>query len=130
MKKLTKKQLYAQYYNGSIAETVALMKKDGINISRMSATRYNKDNSVIDLMQKKVKPTVVQAAGIANKIDRQTFWTNTMNNSVESMRDRLRASELLGKSEADFTEKIEHSTSDDLGEAIRKARLRLKNAKK
>lgn len=44
---------------------------------------------------------------IATRQDRQKFWTNVMNNPVEDMKNRLKASELLGKSEADFTEKIQ-----------------------
>ena len=32
-----------------------------------------------------------------------------MNDEVEDMKNRLRASELLGKSQADFIEKVEHS---------------------
>ena len=47
--------------------------------------------------------------GIATRKERQAFWTSTMNDEKEAMSSRLRASELLGKSEADFTEKVEHS---------------------
>lgn len=46
---------------------------------------------------------------IATREERQLFWTQTMEDENADMRDRLRASELLGKSEADFTENIEHS---------------------
>ena len=45
---------------------------------------------------------------IATREERQRFWTTTMNDSTASMSDRLRASELLGKSQADFTEIHEH----------------------
>lgn len=38
---------------------------------------------------------------IANRADRQRFWTRTYL-TAPNMSDRLRASELLGKSEADF----------------------------
>jgi hypothetical protein len=46
---------------------------------------------------------------IATRKERQEFWTKTMKDTQEAVSNRLRASELLGKSEADFTEKIEHS---------------------
>lgn len=39
---------------------------------------------------------------IATRTNRQKFWAKVMNNAKTSMRDRLKASELLGKSEADF----------------------------
>ena len=45
---------------------------------------------------------------IATREDRQAFWTKTMEGKLSkrlSHGDKLRASELLGKSEMDFTEK-------------------------
>lgn len=51
------------------------------------------------------------AADIADRKERQTFWTKTLRNEDIEMKERLRASELLGKSEADFTEKHDHSHS-------------------
>ena len=48
-------------------------------------------------------------SAIATRAERQKFWTDVMTGMVDAdMRDRLKASELLGKSEADFTEKVEH----------------------
>jgi phage terminase small subunit len=44
---------------------------------------------------------------IANRQDRQAFWSEVMDNEELEMMVRLRASELLGKSEADFKEKLE-----------------------
>ena len=44
---------------------------------------------------------------IATREERQSFWTETMQNEALSMRDRLRASDLLGKSQADFIERHE-----------------------
>ena len=48
----------------------------------------------------------VKAVSIATRQQRQEFWSRVYHDSSCSMRDRLRASELLGKSEADFTENI------------------------
>lgn len=45
---------------------------------------------------------------IAGRHQRQAFWTQVMNDVSAEMADRLRASELLGKSEADFTAKVQH----------------------
>ena len=49
---------------------------------------------------------------IAGRQQRQRFWTDTMNNDGHTMRDRLRASELLGRSEGDFMDKLDHTSSD------------------
>jgi len=49
---------------------------------------------------------------IATREQRQLFWTNTMVDPEASMSDRLRASELLGRSNGDFTEKLITSSID------------------
>lgn len=46
---------------------------------------------------------------IADREERQAFWTSVMRDANKKMDARLKASELLGKSEADFKEKVEHS---------------------
>ena len=45
------------------------------------------------------------AGPIATREQRQTFWTRVMNDELEKMEARLKASELLGKSQADFVER-------------------------
>ena len=44
---------------------------------------------------------------IATREERQKFWTETLRDVEEDMKNRLRASELLAKSECDFTERRE-----------------------
>jgi phage terminase small subunit len=46
---------------------------------------------------------------IATRLQRQAFWTQVMQDELADLMARLRASELLGKSEADFKERVEHS---------------------
>lgn len=46
---------------------------------------------------------------VANRQQRQTFWTRVMTDEEQDVYARLKASELLGRSEADFKEKVEHS---------------------
>ena len=43
---------------------------------------------------------------VADRKGRQEFWTQVMDDPEESMINRLRASELLGKSEGDFLQRI------------------------
>jgi phage terminase small subunit len=49
---------------------------------------------------------------IATREERQAFWTDVMGDTAEEMSARLKASELLGKSQADFVQKVEHSGPD------------------
>jgi phage terminase small subunit len=55
------------------------------------------------------------AARIADRQERQSFWTHVMRDPDEDMRNRLRAAELLGKSECDFAERVEVSGEMDIG---------------
>ena len=51
-------------------------------------------------------------SSIATREERQEFWTKTMKSDDLSMSDRLRASELLGKSQTDFVERKELTGKD------------------
>lgn len=44
---------------------------------------------------------------IATRAERQAFWTEMMLDPLLKPADRLKAAELLGKSEADFIEKVQ-----------------------
>lgn len=50
-------------------------------------------------------------ANIASREERQGFWTSVMRDQDGPMFDRLKASELLGKSEADFLERHDHNVA-------------------
>lgn len=65
---------------------------------------------------------------IANRKARQQFWTKIMFDETVEMRDRLKASELLGRSEGDFTERILHDVTGNLAEQIKEARERVRQA--
>lgn len=62
------------------------------------------------------------APQIMGREERQAFWSTVARADGESMRDRLRATELLGKSNADFIERHEHSVNATLETLIREAR--------
>ncbi|NCB17669.1 MAG: terminase small subunit [Synergistales bacterium] len=47
---------------------------------------------------------------VANREERQSFWSSVMRDRESDPKDRLRASELLGKSEGDFLDRIENRT--------------------
>jgi len=49
---------------------------------------------------------------IADRKRRQEFWTQVMEDENQQMKDRLKASEYLGRSAADFVERREHTGPD------------------
>jgi len=51
---------------------------------------------------------------IADRKARQRFWTQVMNNADENMNFRLKASELLARSECDFSERIINERNSSL----------------
>jgi len=55
---------------------------------------------------------------VADREERQRFWSEVMRNDQADMKDRLKASEILGKSQADFTERIDHTTGGESFETI------------
>ena len=63
-----------------------------------------------------------KSALIATREQRQQLWTEIMYDTEQSTRDRLRASELLGKSCGDFIERIETK-----GEAILDLRAQVRS---
>lgn len=64
-------------------------------------------------VRKAIESRVDGDPAIANREARQRFWTSVMIGSGEfakcGMSDRLKASELLGKSQADFVDRHEHN---------------------
>ena len=62
---------------------------------------------------------------IATRTKRQEFWSAVMSDSDEDMKDRLKASELLGKSEGDFIDRVELGGRVDIASAIEEGNRRL-----
>ena len=55
---------------------------------------------------------LIKSKAIKTRHQRQEFWSKVADDDTVSMPDRLRASELLGRSEADFTDNIANTVED------------------
>lgn len=64
------------------------------------------------LAEIKARDTIRSTPLIASRAERQQFWSSVMRDKDQQMRDRLKAAELLGKSEADFVERQEITGRD------------------
>lgn len=64
------------------------------------------------LAEIKARDTIRSTPLIASRAERQQFWSSVMRDKDQQMRDRLKAAELLGKSEADFIERQEITGRD------------------
>lgn len=98
----TKQQKFIDCYAGDIKDAA---EKAGLSYDY--ARRLVTKSHILEAIQNR-QETEVRPKEIANRQKRQEFWTQIMDDKNEATRDRLKASELLGKSEADFTENLSH----------------------
>ena len=103
--KLTiKQQRFVDFYDGNATDAA---RKAGYKGNANTLGQVGDENlkkpKLAQIIQKREQE---RAKGpIATREERQEFWTNTMRNTDIDIRDRSKASELMGRSEADFTDK-------------------------
>jgi phage terminase small subunit len=116
--KLSTKQLrFVDVYSGNGTEAARQAGYTGSNkVLGITASRLLANPSIADAIKGResteIRPKIV------SRQERQEFWTQIMLDETMSVRDRLRASELLGKSEADFTDKHELQTRTTLEDLL------------
>lgn len=102
----TKQQKFIDCYDGNATKAAI-----AAGYSKKTAYAIGEENlrkpEILEAIQKREAPK--SKLLIWNREQRQAFWTQIANDTSKITSDRLRASELLGKSQADFTEKVEHS---------------------
>jgi hypothetical protein len=101
-----------QYFDGNVRTTAialnlspTIVKKALGHTEVVQAIRDRGEPDINKKIQEKIAPKFL----IAGRKERQQFWTELMHNEQANMTDRIKASELLGKSEGDFLERIEHT---------------------
>ena len=109
MPKLTSKQKkFVELYSGNASEAARMAGYKGSpEVIRQAGAENLTKPYILAAIKEREAPE--SAARIATRAQRQEFWTNVLNDENEKMQDRLRASELLGKSEADFLDRVDHS---------------------
>ena len=107
-----KQQRFVEAYNG--------------NATRAAIEAGYSERWAASNIDKLLKNTEIQAAikgreqtridgFIATREERQRFWTRIMRDENADIKDRLRASEVLGRSEGDFIERVEVKGELDFG---------------
>jgi phage terminase small subunit len=105
IKPLTPKQkAFVSVYNGNATESAILAGYSERSAGSIAVGLMN--NSLIVRMIRAREESEAKI-NILSRQERQAFWSAVANDPNQKMQDRLRASELLAKSECDFTEKIE-----------------------
>lgn len=112
IKKLTGKQRkFVEFYQGNATEAARLAGYKGTDLTLRQIGHQNLTKLYIS-QAIKARQDTEERPYIATRQDRQKFWADVMNDESQDMTHRLRAAELLGKSEADFTEKQQVSGPD------------------
>lgn len=103
----TKQQRFIEAYTGNGTEAARVAGYAGSD-AVLSQTAYRMLRKPEIAQAIKARRSKASTSLIATREDRQTFWSEVMNDRTEMMPNRLRAAELLGKSEADFVDRHEH----------------------
>jgi hypothetical protein len=62
---------------------------------------------------------LIKGSKSKTKDERKVFWSDMMDQAIKDG-DRLKASELLGRSEADFTDTIKHGVDESMEDILRR----------
>lgn len=127
-----KQQAFVDAYAGNGVEAARAAGYQGsAETLAVTASRLLRDARITEgiakrnaLAQAARADAAAQAGRIATRAERQAFWTAVMLDVDEEMATRLKASELLGKSEADFKERIEHDVTQSFASLLAEAQLR------
>ena len=116
--KLTvRQQRFAEAYTGNATEAALIAGYSAKTAHSIGAENLKKP----EIMQAIRKREEERMKGpIANRQTRQEFWTAIMQDEARPVRDRLKASELLARSEGDFLDRVEagvHLTGPPLSPA-------------
>lgn len=101
-------QKFVDAFDGNGAEACRIAGyKGSVQALSTQAARLLKKAEIVEAIQKRTKKSTAKV--IASREERQAFWTQIQNDGSQEMRDRLKASELLARSEGDFIERHEHT---------------------
>ena len=105
MAKLNARQrAFVDAYAGN-ATAAALAARYSERSARSQGQRLLTNDDIQDAI--KAREAQRLAPTIATRRERQEFWTSVLRSEDEAMKNRLKAAELLGKSEGDFLERVE-----------------------
>jgi hypothetical protein len=128
--RIRKKQAFLEHYCGTMTRTAQAMKLAGISVDARTLTRYVKADPELRRAIKTRGLQLRRLSGVpedkvpdydavSSRSDRQALWSRMMNDPTLEPQHRIKASELLAKSQLDFDrEKGGGSTLDGWGEFL------------
>ena len=94
-----KQQRFIDFYDGNASEAA---RKAGYKHPRHSGNENLTKVNILEAIQNREEKR--NKSTIADRQERQEFWTEFMRDKDITPQERFKASELLGRSEADFTD--------------------------
>ena len=101
----TKQRRFIEAYDGNATKAAIAAGYSPKWADRQAYTLIEKNGEIREAIRQREERQ--RSELIADRVKRQMFWSRTMNDGSESMTARLKASELLAKSEGDFLERIQ-----------------------
>ena len=117
-----KQRAFVEFYAGNATEAAIKAGYSKDTARSIGQENLTKPDIIAAIKERETKRLVPD---IATREERFKFWTRAMRDEDTPMKERLKASELLGKAEGDFLERVEvdHSGNIDLTAAVRLALL-------
>lgn len=110
-----KQQAFVDSYtgNGTAAARAAGYAGNDATLAQVASENLKKPEvlaaiQVRNQVPAQVRAAVAQAGAVLTRAERQAFWSRVVADERAKLTDRLKASELLGRSEADFVERLQH----------------------
>ena len=105
-----KQKRFIDSFDGNATESA---RKAGYKNPNVAGSRLLANDSIKEAIQSREKKR--NSKDIAGRKERQRFWTAIMKDTSAKISDRLRASELLGRSEGDFLDRTEVELNIETG---------------
>lgn len=117
-----KQRAFVEFYTGNATEAAikaGYSKDTARSIGQNLLTKVDIQQAIKERESKRLNPAIAKRERLLE------FWTQTMEDQEVYMKERLKASELLGKAQGVFLERVEvdHSGNIDLTAAVRLALL-------
>jgi phage terminase small subunit len=99
----TKQKIFVECYSGNATEAALKAGYSKKTAAFIGAENLRKPQIIEAISSREKK---ISSVRIADRQERQSFWTSVLRDSEEDMKNRLKAAELLGRSEGDFLDRI------------------------
>lgn len=112
MKLTPKQQAFADYYIQTGNATEAAIKA---GYSKKTAKETGYENLTKPHLQQYIaeKQKELESSRMADMEEVREFWTETMRNKENAMKDRLKASEMIARTSGAFLDKVEMQTTGE-----------------